>query len=330
MALVVASALLTGCISVQTEEPVGSASEAPDEAPDGDPRMTAEEQVDRERGQDQETPPFYDRQIVNVTGEVSLAVLGAELSTVDGDVTVTTGKGTGWRLVAVLEGRGYTADEAARQRERLSFDWDIGSAADRHLSAEVQKANQPTDSLLTTGSATGEITLVLPENQFVEMALSTTDGDIRLDGLRAGALSLSTTDGDIDVGATTARVVAAETTDGDVDVDLESLEVASISTTDGDVTATLKPGSSGAFTVETTDGAIDLRVPEDGTRGYDLLAESSEGEVEVRLEDGSTRSTGGEEEGEEVRFLTRGFQDRAIQTRVELHANGGDIVVSPT
>lgn len=325
--------LAAGCIGM-TDDRVGDQplDVQTQDRGDSDDQMNAEEQTQEDEGvEPTQVPPFYSRKTITVSGDLTLEALPAILSTVNGEITVQPGPSDSWELVATLTGRGESPDQAREQRERMTFLWSIGPAGDHALAGQVLLEEDETDAgpitLGASGSATGDLALTVPEDVLLDLRAHTTNGPIDVSGLDTAELSIDTTNGQVTVSDVQASVLRVDTTNGAIDVEARGTEEVTLDTTNAEVTATLIPAEDGTIEIDTTNGAIDLRVPEDGDHGYDAEAETTNGQVTIELEDGQTTY---DEDREEATFVTSGYDDRSIQTRITLDSTNGGIRLGPS
>lgn len=359
----VALAPLAGCLTVDdlpgsladdggSLDGASASPEARDVASPGedDASMTAEETVAEEESLAPGVPPLYAATRVHtIEGDLALAALPAFLSTSVGDVTVGAGESGRWRLVATLEGRGLSAEDARRERDRLSFSWAHEDAGEHFAQGVVTVEDGPASigplalGAFTFGRAT--LALTVPPEVALALAVSTSSGDVTLEGVRGSAATLGTSSGDVAVAGVafqsmdihvssgdvsvrdaTVRLLSVGVSSGDVALDVAGVEDAMVQASSGDVAATLAPARDGSLVVGTSSGDVDVRVPEDATRGYDALASATSGDVSITLSDGRVASS---EDGDEATFVTDGFARRDVRTRIALSATSGDVTLAP-
>ncbi len=109
-------------------------------------------------------------------------------------------------------------------------------------------------------------------------------GDIRLDGI-GGPLRIDTSAGDVRANDLRSPAVTAESSAGDVSLDFATPpEMVSVNSNAGDVRVTL-PAVTGGYRVDVDTSAGDTRVtvPTDPASTHRIRAETSAGDVEVRL-----------------------------------------------
>lgn len=324
--------LTAGCIGMtdgQTgDQPLDAQTQ---DRGDSDDQMSADEETQEDEGlEPTKVPPFYSRKTITVSGDLTLEALPAILSTVNGEVTVQPGPSDSWELVATLTGRGDSPEEAREQRERMTFLWSIGPAGDHALAAQVLLEEDDNDQgpiTLSGSSATGDLDLTVPEDLLLDLRAQTTNGAIDVSGLDTPELSIDTTNGQVRVSDVRASILRVDTTNGAIDVDARGTEDVTLDTTNADVSAALIPAEDGTIEIDTTNGAIDLRVPEDADHGYDAEAETTNGQVTIELQDGRASY---DEDREEATFVTAGYDDRLIQTRITLDSTNGGIQLGPS
>lgn len=245
---------------------------------------------------------------VEVEGTISgISRMDVDLRTFNGAVEAFDDQEGHWGLTAVLRARGATADEAKRNLEKIAFSYAHEAAGSHFLTAEASTKDQRGNGL----SASLHVTL--PRSIAYVLVASTTNGGVAVKGLRTDGLS-------------------AHTTNGVVSVDADVTHV-DLVTTNGDIQATLTPTSSGRVSALTTNGDVALTLPEDATRGYDLEARTTNGQVDVRLRDGATTndqpSNPYYDANKEARFRTTDFGARRLQTTVTLVTTNGGVTVDP-
>lgn len=287
--------------------------------------MTADEEVRRDEGVGPNAPPFYAEEVHRITGEITLDELRTTLATVNGPVNVTAGDGTEWRLVARLTGYGTSPEEAEAQRDRLSLNWSIGTPGDRSLTAIVEQEQQDADT--ATGARTeASLGLVLPRQVLATLTATSTNGEVNVMDLETRDLTLTVTNGRVHVQETTTERLTATSTNGLVDVTVDGTQTATLASTNGQILATITPGATGVVSASSTNGGVNLQVPEDAQRGYNAEAISTNGLAAITLQDGETS---GPSDPGHATFRTDGFEDRDIQTTVSVTSTNGGVHLGP-
>lgn len=334
-AVVVVTVLTAGCMGMadqapgeeETTEPTATRS-APSQQRNAS--MTAEETEREHEGVRANAPPFYASRVVTIEGLLTLERLPIDLETVNGPIQVETGAEDEYRLVANLTGYGFTPQQAREQRARLSLDWDIGQPGAHQLVAHVEQEDQESSGPLSMGGhAKGALTLTVPESLLADLDAESTNGEVAVRDLSAVSLVAGSTNGAIDLDQVTAEDIVASTTNGPIDATVDGTRSVSLESTNGAIDATVEPATSGSIQASTTNAKIDVAVPEDAEHGYAAEASSTNGDVDIRLEQGSTQDEGGGYSGDAASFRTSGFEDRPMRTAVTLTSTNGDIVLRP-
>lgn len=182
---------------------------------------------------------------------------------------------------------------------------------------------------------------------FASLDVSTDDGDVQGDEITTDGLDVRTDNGRVDLGGQLGDV-NARTDDGDVllsgdigegtfDSDngkihvVGTMDSGEIATDDGDVVLELTPETDGEIDVESDNGAVTVAVPEDDPYGYDVLAGTDNGDIEIGLNETEDRDDdplsdeSAIENSEHER--TQGFEDRDIQVHLSATTDDGDIRV---
>lgn len=324
--------LTAGCIGMTddqaTDQPLDTLTQG---RGDSDDQMSADEETSQEEGvEPTQVPPFYARKTITVSGDLTLETLPAILATVNGEITVEPGPEDAWKLVATLTGRGQSPEDAREQRDRMTFLWSIGPAGDHALAAQVTVKDDPSDdgpiTIGSSGHAEGDLALTVPEDLVLDLKAHATNGAIEVSGLDTDELTIDTTNAKVRVSDVTAEVLSVDTTNGDIDVEASGTREVVLDTTNAQITATITPADDGTIEVDTTNGAVDLRVPEDGQHGYDATADTTNGQITIELQDGETSY---DEDREDARFRTNGYDGRGIQTQITMDSTNGDMTLGP-
>lgn len=330
--IVLALALLSaGCIGMSGDASLEPADTQTDEDPQSSPgNMTVERTEETADGMRENVPPFYSSRIVTIEGDLTLERLPIDLATDNGPITVEIGAEDRYQVVANLTGYGLTPQTAEENRDDLSFTFDAGQPGDRQLFAHIEREDDDQGPVSTGdgGFSEGSLTLTLPPSLVADLVASSTNGEVDVDGITADRLELGSTNGDVSAGDTQASDVVLETTNGDIDAAIIETQNVVLGSTNGHVDATIRPGESGTIEASSTNGDLGLAVPEDAEHGYQAEAASTNGEVDIRLEDGSgehQESTS----SERGTFRTDGFDQRPIRTAMALSSTNGDVELAP-
>lgn len=290
--------------------------------------MTVEESESTHEGMEPTAPPFYASRVVTISGLLTLDELVVDLEATNGDVEVRTHDETAYALVANLTGYGATPDQARENRDEMTFDWDAGQPGDRQLVGHVEHDGDET-SASTVGEADrkkARLTLVVPEDVRLSLAADSTNGVVDVRDVLASALVLDSTNGGVTVAETRSADVEIDTTNAPVDATIAGTDDVMLSSTNGDVTARITPGDDGSIQADSTNGAVDLSVPETAAQGYDATASATNGQASIGLEDGEKRSS---DDGQTVRFRTHGFEERETRTSILASTTNGQAHIGP-
>lgn len=306
--------LAAGCISLPDQPGATGSSSTIPPAEDRIDGMTAEEtKVDTIEPCDDDggiqIPPgrVCAKRVLTVTGRSGVLSLPVDLSTVNGAISITSGPGDAWSFIAQIEVRALTED-AARRGLDTTWSWSHEEGGEHHLRAAPTPASTGAVDALGATLEAASYQVVLPSWAILDVKAEATNGAMVVQGFRLDGLELKTTNG--------AFLVEAQTPS------------ATLSTTNGAIEASLVPTASGAYKMSTTNGQIVLGVPEDRAHGYDATGRTTNGAVEFDLEDGETSETNAPASSTAT-FKTDGYENRAIQTKVDLETTNGAIVVGP-
>lgn len=304
--LAIAFLALAGCIELPED------AAAPERSSRTGGTMTASDQTKDDVGlctDLQSDGRFCATRTISVDGTVSgFSLLDVDLETFNGDVTITDTAGDAWAFVATLKARGSTGDEAVARIDDIAFRWAHEDASGHFVEVAAEHDG-------STDSRSARIELRMPRALALVVVAATSNGDIRVTGVRTSGLALATSNGDI-----TARADVAQ---------------ASFATSNGGIDAQLTPLAGGRWTMATSNGKIQLKVPEEPAYGYAIEGTTSNGEVDYALRDGEK---GPCPSGSQYytppcthrSFESSGFAGRDTQVRATLATSNGDIVVAPS
>lgn len=318
LALALALALaLVGCIALPEDPDKEVDDPVVDPLPERIEGMTAEvtyvDEVAECEGGNIQVPPgrVCATRTLDAVGRIGEDELPVDLATVNGAITILVSEGGAWSFHAVVKVRALT-EEGARQGLNTTWSWSHEGSDGKHalVAGPTPTAPGPADIQgvgATLESATYEVHL--PEWIVLDVVAKTTNGEVRVDGFRMEGLVARTTNGAI-VASGSAR---------DVDVD----------TTNGAVMLALVPTQSGAYRASTTNGEILVEVLEDRAHGYAVDASTSNGDIQILLEDGDVTESPSRDFGSQSKsFRTQGYDDRDVQTTIDLTTTNGKIVVT--
>jgi Putative adhesin len=252
---------------------------------------------------------FCATRTITVDGTISgIGKLEVDVGTFNGGVAFAPAPEGQWGFTATLKARGATAEDALANLDDIQFEWSHVSGSAHFLHALAKKE----------GSGNGyaaAFDVTLPPSITYVLAAQTSNGVVKVAGLRTDSLSAQTSNGMVDVDAAVTNVQLA--------------------TSNGEIHAKLDPVGSGRLTLTTSNGRVDLALPEDARRGYEVEGTTSNGEVEIRLRDGRV---GDCPQGSQYytppcshrTFQTSGFAGRAVQSRVVVTTSNGDVAVGPS
>lgn len=305
------------------QSPETDAQPPPAEDDGGEGEMTVEESEETHEGVAPTAPPFYASRVITLEGDLTLASLPVELDNVNGNIEVAAEAGDTYSLEANLTGYGATPDQARENRDEMRFEWDAGAPGDRRLVGDVELGGGSSDE---ADRKEAELTLTVPEDVELALVADSTNGGIDVADVWASSLVLDTTNAPISVSGTDATTAEIGTTNALLDVELADAREVLLDTTNGQIQAEVAPGESGSIEADTTNGRLDLLVPETDDRGYEATASTTNGQAAITLQDGESERS---DDGSHATFLTDGFASRDVQTVVVASSTNGDVHVGP-
>jgi hypothetical protein len=341
--LLLACLLLSGCTqgfdtSIPEVSPPGSHG-----SPAGSPSGHGAPQVDR--GQvtaSREGSRWKATQVIEVrNGFGGADRAAASLASLNGAITVKGTDASGYHGTVTLQGTGTSEQMARDALATLQLQTpDTLEGGSLSFGLHVVATTQTLPSQAGRG---GSIDLETPRGPLYNLGADTSNGGVRIEGLRGDSLTADTSNGDITLtdvagsrvvadtsnGAIKARGFAAtdatlDTSNGGIDVD-GTADTIVLDTSNGAIDATLRPTATGHYTLDSSNGQVILKLKGDAQNGFDARASTSNGRATITLAGGEQV---GSQEPEEAHVRTAGFPGRAIQTTVVVDTSNSDIRVS--
>lgn len=257
------------------------------------------------------------RRTVSIDGDLASGTRAqVVLSTANGGIDAVAA-GDGYQVVARLEGRGGSEEEARRNLDGLTVDHQDRTEDVRTLRTQVKAADWQDKQ------ASLEARYDAPDLRRLDA--STTNGGVSATGFTGDTVELGTTNGGVACSDLAVRSLRAVTTNGGIDCQAVADDVDAQATNAG-IDLDLEARASGSWTAATTNGGVHLKTPEDGSRGHDVTGHATNGRVEFRFQE---TEPVGDQSDRHRHERTQGFEDRDIQTVVDLSATNGGVTAEP-
>lgn len=250
------------------------------------------------------------KRVITVTGKISgLDRMDVQLDSFNGDVVAKAGSGSAWGFVATLTAKGSNEADAIERLDEIDLRWVHELDGLHVVHVEARHEGRSGQDL---GAA---IEATLPSAITYDLSAASANGDVQVGGLTTSLLNAATSNGDVEATA--------------------SFVHANLATSNGDVVATLTPLRTGDINVGTSNGKIDVKVPESARYGYRLEGATSNGEVQIDLRDGEK---GPCPEGSQYytppcnhrTFATTGYEAREIRVMGYFATSNGSVQLSPS
>ncbi|NLW16668.1 MAG: DUF4097 domain-containing protein [Firmicutes bacterium] len=131
-------------------------------------------------------------------------------------------------------------------------------------------------------NASINIELLLPQREYEELSIATTNGSIRLEELTATRMSLKTVNGKVTAEKLKANELQASSVNGSVILD-GAIERGRAQAANGRITIRISEEMNSQLDVKSVNGAIKVELPEGDNIGYCIEAESTAGSIKHDL-----------------------------------------------
>ncbi len=307
------------------QEPGSTGSAGRPSGPSDSSQQTGDVTVERQGDR------FVARRTDTFTSTVAADRATVDLITFNGDVDVRP-DGADSHLQARLFAWGDTEQQARDRLAEMAFEYgaDDGSVFDLDVRLVAPDRS----------SRGASLALALPAVHLDRLVIDSSNGALSVEGFNGGDWNLDSSNGGVSVDDASLDTLAIDTSNGHVrvtdatldelvidssnaGVDLEAVvDDLTVDSSNGAIDATLRARGSGHWLLDTSNARIELRVPEDAQRGYDLVGETSNAQVTFDFrgteEVGPQSNTGRHER-------TRDFDSRTIQTTVVLDSSNASI-----
>jgi hypothetical protein len=218
-------------------------------------------------------------------------------STCNGGITASSNGESGYRIVASLEGKGTTRDEAIQNLNELEWDHtDSLSGSEISLGLSIASADWQ--------DKCASIAASVPKSAEYSIESRTTNGGIESTGLHGSSFMAETTNGEV-VCTGNFNNFDIEATNGEIDVKAAS-------------------SASGTYNLDTTNGEITLSLKNTDEYGYDVSAQTTNGEVSIEL---SGTEPVGSQSKESKHVKTEGYDSKSIKVKVVVETTNGYVEV---
>lgn len=206
---------------------------------------------------------------------------------------------------------------------RVDFDAHVAPGASYDMSLDTSSADIAVQDIggssLATDSSSGDVRLERIGTDAI--GADTSSGDITIHDSVADVVGLDSSSGDIHFDGEAGSLVA-DASSGDIDVDAK-VDRLNVDTSSGGVSLDVEPTRSGAYTIGTSSGDVDVTLATGSALGYDITASVSSGDIDIDVAD--TEVLVDEEDDKRVRTL--GYTSRAVQTGFNIGTSSGDITI---
>lgn len=333
VALLLTATLAPGCISdLGDSAPQGGADPEQAGAPRGanagtpathaSPKRTEGQVETRQEGSSQ----YVATRTITIENDFGGAERShAVLATFNGAISLQPAQDGGYRLVAVLHGRGATQEEARQALDLLRLqNTDELRDGELELSFALTAntpATLPLPIVLANGVNNGAAyTLWLPPEPAHGIEAGTSNGAIAAVGLHGPHYKAGTSNGAIAANGGFDRV-EAKTTNGAISLGGGTFNDVDAETSNGAIAAALDPSRSATVRLLTSNGAIAVALPRSERIGFDIDADTTNGRVIIEVEDHDEVSDG------HASYRSPGFDSADIQFTLDLDTTNGSIVV---
>lgn len=308
--VMLAMMMLSGCADVAPE----GLQEAPPESPGGDTGQTGDGSLGTQSGK-VTVSKQGDRWKAMRTEVGDLAFSAGQdidASTVNGAVTLNEGGRGSAHIAATLWAYGDTEQQARQGLQTLSLRLS-GPGVEAHVKAsDNQWSNKG-----------GNLAINVPVVDVDAVTLSTTNGAVTIDDLEATVAEIDTTNGAVECRFTSKKLVV-ETTNGAVTCSGTFNDVI-IDTTNARIALDIKAAASGKWSIDSTNAIVDLTVVEDSQRGYDVQAQTTNGQIDFDFRETEEVDSSSGYVSKSRHERTESYGSRAIQTSVSIDTTNGAI-----
>lgn len=271
------------------------------------------------------------------SGEAPNDKIYFEVDNVNGHIDVSTWEKDEYSVELDIVARGRTKEEAEKNLEELKVD--LEKRNDQGQLSLILRIERP---VVWRRHYSVDVNAVLPERASIDPYLTSRNGHIRLSKLHGETVRLRTSNGHIEMEEVMAKSITGRSSNGQLVLeDVKGDEVAvkssngrirgrleakaaTLTSSNGSIRMDFPCKESGVYKLRTSNGKIDVKVPENPEIGYHMDLSTSMGKIDIDLPDLEYRRR--RRNHREAR--TVGFEEREVQIEIEADTSMGRINVN--
>lgn len=247
------------------------------------------------------------------TFDPSAATLSVTLDVQNGSTTVQTWENETFQITITARSRAWSAKEAQRLIDSVTLEPKLSPT---EISFRAPKVSfGPLSSLETN------IQLLMPRGRVYQLKLSSQNGAINVQEINAATADLNAINGRIKLNTLTVQHAKLETANGSISGQLSASQ-GTISTANGSIELILG-NVTGSYELSTSNGDIELDVPDDPSVGYSISAQSKTDRVRVQIPNFVFRR----QERRHVEGETSNFQTAQTKITITVSTTNGSIEI---
>ena len=270
------------------------------------------------------------------TGPVDIEKIYMYARSRNGSINVSTWEKSEYMVKLYIKMRGYTREEAElNMRELLTSFTDVTEGDEQQLKLEISHP-----ALRVYYSVNVEVQL--PQASKVRLDLKTSNGRINIRDLTGSTMKAKSSNGRLQLDNIKAKHVEADSSNGRImvsGVDAEKLllytsngrvegyittKETDIHTSNGKIVLDIKPQGSGKYNLKTSNGRVDLTLPDTLAYGYDVDLRTSQAKISVNLDDLEYTHS----KKYHIKAHTKEMEDRESHIQLKVLSSNGKILVN--
>jgi DUF4097 and DUF4098 domain-containing protein YvlB len=281
--------------------------------------------------------PYEAEERKHFSGEAPHDKIYFEVDTFNGHIEVSTWEKDEYSVELEIVARGRTKEDAEKNLKELKVD--LEKRIDDDQLNLILSIERPVE---WRRHYSVDVYAILPERACIDPHLTSKNGHISISKLHGETVRFRTSNGRIELEEVSAKSITGKSSNGHIVLDgvmgdkvsvkssngrirgrLEA-KAAMLTTSNGSIRMDLPCKESGAYKLRTSNGKIDVKVPENPEIGYYMDLSTSMGKIDIELPDLEYHRR--RRNHREAR--TTGFEEKEVQIEIEADTSMGKININ--
>ena len=222
--------------------------------------------------------PYTANTTKSYPGSVTTNLLYLEVRNINGPVTLSTWNRPEYSINLTIKAGGFSQNDANNSLSSLN-----PSLSENIVNTEERLVLQYGIQISSYSRYSISVTIHIPSNATSSLKIDSSNGHISLANLEASTLMLETSNAPIIFSNVATTTIEASTSNARIEGTIQA-NVATFSTSNAPIALTIISQTSGEYTLQTSNAAINLKVSTSPQIGYSLNLSTSNSNININLQ----------------------------------------------